>query len=198
MVAPLSSYVQSVYVSGVYENTSILVTPAESSFSGIQFIIANIISSGFVSDERVLVHAGSTIGSVDTSYQIFNQTFIHVESYKTIDGTSYTIDATQFLQPNLNPKVDVVYSCNDFITFIGGAVIDRRAIVSTNAQVEHIGTPLVEQFPIHEFPQTYDLVISTATHNSAENVEFFQSNTFLMVGPIPVQFGEPDHVYYFT
>lgn len=191
MVAPLTSYVQRVNSSSTYGSTFLLVTPLESSFSGFHFIIANVIPSDFVSDQPVIVRAGSTIGRTDTSFQLSQQTFIHVESYKTIDGTVHRIDPTQFLQPNLNPMVTVSYECNDFVTYVGGAVIDRRAIAPTSVETEHSGIPLVELYPDHEFPQPYDLVLtSEESQTSADNVEFFQSSTFIMVGPIPVQFGK--------
>ena len=46
--------------------------------------------------------------------------------------------------------------------------------------------------PRDEFPQPYDLVIeSSDTITSGDTpVQFFQSSTFIMVGQIPVQFGE--------
>lgn len=190
----MTSYVQRVNsssMSDVYGDISLLITPLESSYSSFQFVIANIIPNDFVSDQPVIVQAGSTIGSADASFQLSQQTFIHVESYKNIDGIMHRVDPTQFLQPNLNPMVAVSYECNDFVTYVGGAVIDRRAIAPSSVDMEHIGMPLVDLYPIHEFPQPHDLMLtSEESQTSADNVEFLQSSTFIMVGPIPVQFGK--------
>lgn len=46
--------------------------------------------------------------------------------------------------------------------------------------------------PRDEFPQPHDLVIESIGTITSGNtpVQFFQSSTFIMVGQIPVQFGE--------
>ena len=50
----------------------------------------------------------------------------------------------------------------------------------------HIG------IPGHEFPQPRELVVRGAgtLTPSGGQVQFFSASTFLMVGPLPVQFGE--------
>ena len=64
-----------------------------------------------------------------------------------------------------------------------------------NARV-HTHTHTHTGIPGHEFPQPRDMVVrgggsvtSGGGRLTSGEVQFFQNSTFLMVGPIPVQFG---------
>ena len=72
-------------------------------------------------------------------------------------------------------------------------MIDRQSIAPTELETIMIGDPLVDGVPDHEFPQPHDLVLRAedSMTSSSESMQFFQSSTFIMVGQIPVQFGEP-------
>ena len=70
-------------------------------------------------------------------------------------------------------------------------MVDRRSVSPLEPELEYTGSPLVEGIPGHEFPQPHDLVFKAEESvMSADGVQFFQGSTFLMVGSIPVQFGE--------
>ena len=199
VMAPLTGYFQLLDPSTLptplsYDPTnSLILTPTESSFNGIYFIIANLRPEpSVVSSEPRLLLSGDVIGYPDDSVLVAEESFIHVEAYRVVDGNEYAIDPTQFLQPNLDPQVGIQFECNDLVTYVGGMVVDRWAIAPTELETVLIGDPLVNGVPDHEFPQPHDLILSAeGSMTSSESVPFFQSSTFIMVGPIPVQFGEP-------
>ena len=83
-----------------------------------------------------------------------------MEAYKIVEGVQYVIDPTQFLQPNLNPAVSIEFGCNDFVTYVGGVVVDRRPIASTSPDMENIGNPLVEgMYASVDSCCVYDMII---------------------------------------
>ena len=118
--------------------------------------------------------------------------YIHLEAHKTVGNETFTIDPTQFLQPIQEPQVRVEYECNDLVTYIGSAVVDRRPIAPDTPERVEVGTVLVDDtIPGHEFPRPVDSVLqSQGSVISGSSAEVFSSSTFVMVGPIPVQFGE--------
>lgn len=153
-------------------------------------MISNIVpDSSITSDPRFYLTRDS-FATPDSSIQYGGTSFVHIEAYKALNGTEHSMDAAIFLQPRLNPEVSIQFDCNDFVTYVGGVVVDRRDVVSEELETR-IAAALVEGIPDHEFPQPYDLVLeSDESMTSADRVQFFQSSTFLMVGSIPVQFGE--------
>ena len=78
------------------------------------------------------------------------------------------------------------------MTYIGGSVVDRRTLASDVPDTLEFGDVLVEDtIPGHEFPLPVDHVLHTqGTILSGASAEVFSTSTFIMVGPIPVQFGE--------
>ena len=56
-------------------------------------------------------------------------------------------------------------------------------------QVPLGGTPLVTAVPNNEFPQPVDVVVTGGGSVLEKQVLFFQADTFMMVGSIPVEFG---------
>ena len=128
-----------------YNATStLLLTPTEPSLSGLHFLISNIVPNPSLNSQPRFFLSGDTIATSDDSIQIGGESFIHVEAFKTIEGVEHRINPTQFLQPNLSPEVSVEFGCNDFVTYIGGVVVDRRPIARTTLETEYIGNPLVE------------------------------------------------------
>ena len=75
-------------------------------------------------------------------------------------------------------------------------MVNTRPIAEDEAELVMVGGALVEgTIPGHEFPRPVDRVVGTSgggeiSGGAGGAVEFFSSSTFLMVGPIPVQFGE--------
>ena len=71
--------------------------------------------------------------------------------------------------------------------------MDRRSVGADDPELVSVGVALVEDtIPGHEFPQPVDRVVRSSEEGvvSGDSVLFFSSSTFLMVGTIPVQFGE--------
>ena len=197
-MTPLTGYLQLLDPSTLSDplsysaTSSLILVPTESSFNSIHFIITNLrLDPSVAPSDRQFFLSGDVIGYPDDSIQIAGESFIHVEAYKVVDGIEYAIDPMQFLQPNLDPQVGIQFECNDLVTYVWGMVVDRRPISPTELEPIMIGDPLVVGVPDHEFPQPHDLILrSDDSVTSVERVQFFQSSTFIMVGPIPVQFGE--------
>ena len=134
------------------------------------------------------VYAGQSIG---TAMKLSGgQSGVHVEAYKTLSNKTYTVDPTQFVSPVLSPTATVDWECNEVTTVVNGMVVDTQTVVKSSPVKELIGEPLVTiNIPDEEFPQPYDMILDHGVEVSpGENVEFFQSSTFLMVGVIPVTF----------
>lgn len=195
---PLSGYAQlldsetitdaSLY--GYNATGTVLLTPEDSSFSGIHFVISNIVPSTSITSEPQYVEAGTAVASPDTARQISGQSLIHIEAYKVLEGVEYVIDPTQFLQPVLEPVVSTSFDCNDFVTYVGGIVVERKQVLPDEPELELVGPPLVAGIPGHEFPQPHDLVLrAEESMTSIDGLQLLQGSTFLMVGDIPVQFG---------
>lgn len=163
IVCPLSGTVQLLDSTALpfYNSTSsLLLTPAESSLNGIHFVISNISPDLSVTSQPRFYLSGDVIATPDDSIQIDGESFIHVEAYKIVEGVQYVIDPTQFLQPNLNPAVSIEFGCNDFVTYVGGVVVDRRPIASTSPDMENIGNPLVEgMYASVDSCCVYDMII---------------------------------------
>ena len=70
--------------------------------------------------------------------------------------------------------------------------MDRRTLAPDQPEQVEFGERLVEDtIPGHEFPRPVDSVLQAGgTILSGSSAEVFSSSTFIMVGPIPVQFGE--------
>ena len=153
------------------------------------FIISNIDPDSAVTSSQVFVSAGESIG---TSMQLLNSYGIHVEAYKTIDGMTYSINPTQFVAPVLKPEVNFALDCNELTTIVNGMVVSTQEIISLDPVKKYIGEPLVTiDIDDEEFPDPYDLVLQHGIDiRPAEDVEFFQSSTFLMVGVVPVTFSK--------
>lgn len=166
-----------------------MVMPTEFSMDSIYFVISNIEPHHMLSNTPLFMKAGEIIGSAKP----FNSEYagIHVEAYKTLGSVTHSIDPTQFVAPVLKPTATVDWDCNEITTIVNGMVVETQDFASTNPKMELIGDPLISiDINDEEFPQPYDLILErTAELSSTEEVEFFQSSTFLMVGVIPVTFG---------
>ena len=119
---------------------------------------------------------------------------IHVETYKSTTeapGTLYPQDPSQLLPRTVNPTASISWSCNEIATLINGAVVDLTTAVTNEPVQTLVGEPLVDFSIAHEFPQPYDIILKdNKTISSQTNVAFFESSTFLTVGPIPVSFSK--------
>ncbi len=73
---------------------------------------------------------------------IATATYLHMELIKTIGGQSFRLDPTSFLQPNTEPVVTSQLQCNDVVTSVGGAVVDRRTFVTSPISRQLIGSSL--------------------------------------------------------
>ena len=74
----------------------------------------------------------------------------HVEAFKVLEGEWFRIDPTPFLQPLMGPQVNVQFDCNDVVVYVGGTVVERRALLeSTDVVMEMMGNPLVQGSYIH-------------------------------------------------
>ena len=128
-----------------YNATStLLLTPTESSLSGLHFLISNIVPNPSLNSQPRFFLSGETVATSDDSIQIGGGSFIHIEAFKTIEGVEHRINPTQFLQPNLSPRVNVEFGCNDFVTYVSGVVVDRRPIARATLETDYIGNPLIE------------------------------------------------------
>ena len=175
-----------------YSSTDTLVlTPSEFSLDSIIFIISNVDPLPSVTAMPTFFLAGSSFGSTG-SFQVSGRSFIHIDAYKILGGVAYPVDPTQFLALQLSPSASITWDCNDMVTYVRGAVVDMRPASSTTPTSRLVGDPLVNiVVPDHEFPQPIDLVLEGAEHvQSPASVQFFQTSTFLMVGPIPVTLGQ--------
>ena len=99
VMAPLTGHLQLLDPSTLpaplaYDTTSSLIlTPAESSFDGIYFVISNLrLEPSVASSEPQFLLSGDLIGYPDDSVQIAGESFVHVEAYKVLDGIEYAID----------------------------------------------------------------------------------------------------------
>ena len=122
--------------------------------------------------------------------------YIHLAAYKTIGSDAFTINPTQYLQPIHDPQVEIEYDCNDLVTYIGQMVVDRRPLAPESPTTVSYGSVLVDDaIPDHEFTRPVDHILhSHGTLLSGASVEVLSSSTFIMVGPIPVQFGKKNLV----
>ena len=144
-----------------------------------------------LSSSPLFIKAGIELGFANL---IAGKSTIHVEAYKsTIEapGTLYPQDPSQFLPSTVNPTASISWGCNEIATLINGAVVDVTTAVSNEPVQALVGDPLVDFNIAHEFPQPYDLILKdNKTISSHTNVAFFESSTFLTVGPIPVSFSK--------
>lgn len=125
--------------------SSIIVIPEESSFNGIYFILSNINPAASLTVELQFYQSGDPIASASDSQLLNGRSFVHIEALKVLDGQVFSIDPTQFLQPDLNVNVSVQLLCNDLVTYVGGMVVERRSVINS-AEVSRIlvGEPLVQ------------------------------------------------------
>ena len=124
--------------------SSVIVTPSESSFSGIYFILSNIVPSMSLSIQQQFYQSGDVIASASNARLPNGKSFIHVEAHKMLNGQIVPVDATQFLQPDLEVDVNVHLHCNDIVTYVGGMVVERRNIVTSAISRVLVGEPLVQ------------------------------------------------------
>ena len=62
-----------------------------------------------------------------------------------MEGEWFRIDPTPFLQPLTDPHVNVQFDCNDVVVYVGGTIVERRALLESTAVVmEMVGDPLVQ------------------------------------------------------
>ena len=194
-MSPFAGYV-SLFNTNSLENASaynysadntILLTPTEFSLDSFYFIISNIDPYHTFNDTPMFVTAGEVIGA---TMELFDTYSVHIEAYKTLGDKTYTVNPTQFVPPVLKPKASIMWDCNEITTIVNGMVVGTQTVASSNPNEQPIGSPLVTiDVDDEEFPQPYDLILDNDVGlSSAENVEFFQSSTFLMVGVIPVTF----------
>ena len=141
-VIPLGA--QALYVN--YSSaSSIIVLPEESSFNGIYFILSNVIPIASLTTEQQFFQSGDNIATARSARLVDGKSFIHIEAFKFLDGQVFSVDPTQFLQPDLDVDVSVQFECNDLVTYVEGMVVERRN-VATSAEVSRVpvGEPLVE------------------------------------------------------
>lgn len=95
--------------------------------------------------EQQYYQSGEVIGSASSTQLFEGKSFVHIEAYKVLNGQVFSVDPTQFLQPDLNVNVNVEFDCNDLVTYVGGAVVERRS-VATSDEVSRtlVGDPLVQ------------------------------------------------------
>lgn len=194
--APLSGYYSASPGVPPYDSSStITLTPVESSYHDITFTLTHVLPTSDLTESPIFIRGGDPLGIFTREPQTPNvdeEYYIHLEAHKTVGNESYTIDPTQFLQPILEPQVSLQYDCNDLVTYIGGVVVDRRTLAPDQPEEVEFGEQLVEDaIPGHEFPLPVDGVLQArGTILSGSSAEVFSSSTFIMVGPIPVEFGE--------
>ena len=159
----------------------------------IYFVISNINPLSIFSANPVFVNAGDGIGFAS---EMGDSHGIHIEAYKILGNSTYSINPTQFLAPVLKPQAEVIWECNDITTMVNDVVIDTRTIGSSSPVLENIGDPLITiDIDDEEFPHPYDLIIDDQVGiSSSGDMDFFQGSTFLTVGVIPVTFSE--HKYF--
>ena len=194
-MAPLSGYYSLVSLPSYDSSSTIKLTPSEASFHSITFTLTHILPSVELTESPIFIRGGEPLGVFTPEPQQMSdgdEYYIHVEAHKTIGSDMFTVDPTQFLQPIHDPSVELQYSCNDLVTYIGQTVVDRRSLAPDTPQSVPYGSELVENvIPDHEFSRPVDhLLISQGTILSGASVEVLSSSTFMMVGPIPVQFGK--------
>lgn len=183
-------------VTSPYDTSStIKLTPAESSYHDITFTLSHVLPSADLTDSPIFIRGGDPLGIIIEEPQTENtvkEYYIHLEAHKAVRNETFTINPMQYLQPVHEPQVTLQYDCNDLVTYIGGTVVDRRAVAPESPKQVEFGAVLVEDtIPGHEFPRPVDgLLQAQGTILSGSSAEVFSSSTFVMVGPIPVQFGE--------
>lgn len=149
--SPLSGYAQIVnssllpvsvqdsYSGSSYSGMGVILRPSEPSYAGIYIILSNLVPVLDLARERQFVTAGDSLGSVPEN------SFLHVEIIKEINGVGYRLDPTPYLQPRLEPNVSLALECNDVVIRTGGVVVERRNLVDPAELVsrELLGEPLV-------------------------------------------------------
>ena len=128
---------QDAYASSNYSNSIVLI-PDEPSYEGVYVIISNLIPAPGIGQELQFFTAGDTVAMVTAG-------FIHIEIIKANDGVGYRLDPTSYLQPRLEPNVEVELECNDLAVEMGGVVVERVNIIEPSNFVsqELLGEPLV-------------------------------------------------------
>ena len=190
VVAPLSGYYS------LSPSSSITLSPSENSYHDLTFTLSHIEPTVSLSDTPTFISGGDPLGIITNEpppQNIDDEPYIHMELYKTVGNETYTLDPSQFLQSIQQPSVVLEYECNDLVTYVGGTVVDRRTLAPDTPEVVDFGDILVEDaIPGHEFARPVDYKMhAQGTIISGVSVELLSSSTFLMVGPIPVEFGEP-------
>lgn len=155
-MSPLSANVQLFDISAIpaeaqplYVNysasSSLIILPEESSFNGVYFILSNVIPSPSLTVGQQFYQSGSVIASASNSQLPNGKSYVHIEAYKMLNGQFFTLDPTQFLQPDLNVSVSVQLECNDIVTYVEGMVVERRNVLSSTEVTQmQVGEPLVE------------------------------------------------------
>ena len=188
-MAPLSGYYSQ-------SSSTITLSPVEASYHDLTFSLSHIQPTITLTETPVFIRGGEPLGILTSEpppQNIEGEHYIHLQLHKRVGNETYALDPTQFLQPIVRPSVALEYHCNDLITYVGGSVVDRRSLVPQTHQEVEYGEPLVDDaIPAHEFPRPVDHVLKAqGTILSGASVELLSSSTFIMVGPIPMQFGEP-------
>lgn len=171
-------------------DNTIVLRPTEFAHDNIHLFVSNIVPLVTITTEPAFILAGEAIGSFSTNFQINGQAFIHIETLKTVNGVSYSMDPSQFLSLVTSPTASLNLDCNEMVTFVGDVVVDKRPVSMSTPTSEPVGNPIVTiNVPGHEFPQPFELFLEGNEEVMSSNtVQFFQTSTFLMVGPIPVTF----------
>ncbi len=125
-----------------YADTSLILIPTETSYTGVVFILANLApSSSFRAGRETFVTSGDILGSAE-------QGFLHIEAIKVIDGRGYRLDPSLYLQPRVEPNLEVELECNDVVSYREGLVVGRQQMVEEEEGLavvarESLGQPLV-------------------------------------------------------
>ena len=191
VVAPLSGY----YSLSSSSSSVINLSPVETSYHDLSFTLHHIQPTITLIETPIFIRGGDPLGILAAEPPPSNtddEYYIHLETHKKIGNETHALDPTQFLQPILRPSVALSYECNDLVTYIGGSVVDRHSLSPTSPLVVEYGEVLVEDtIPEHEFQRPVEHTLhAQGTILSGASVELLASSTFIMVGPIPVQFGK--------
>ena len=175
---------------------TIVLTLTEFNYQDLLIIITNINPASFITEDGTQIFVGQQIGTANSDTLCNNQAFIHVEAYKRIEGTLYTIDPSQFLSVQYQPKIDVQLYCNDVTIMESGMVVSKQLIAGHDPALQLIDPPIVD-IARNEFPQLRDYtVFDSLSFSPTGEVQYFSDSIFLSVGPIPVEFSEYLHLFY--
>ena len=170
------------------EDATIVLDLTGFNYQDLTMIISNVNPASFITVDGVQVFAGDSVGTANSDTLCNDQSFIHVEVYKRLNGSFYAINPVQFLPVQYQPNINTELQCNDVTIMQSGMVISKQPIAGQDPRLQLIDPPIVD-VARNEFPQLRDYVVSDGySYTSAGETELFSDSTFLLVGPFPVEF----------